>query len=93
MAVKTYKLIAIDIASISIDAHKVNFGNGDAKQSHYYSVLQMSAYSSVKQKTITVRVCGFYFAVSKMKTQISREWMLIVDVQTLNYKYRNFYSH
>jgi hypothetical protein len=35
MAVKTYKLIAIDIASISIDAHKVNFGNGDAKQGHY----------------------------------------------------------
>ncbi len=89
MAVKTYKLIAIDIASISIDADKVNFGNGDAKQGHYYIVLQMSAYSFAKQKTITLRVCGFYFAVSKMKTTLSREWMLIVDVQNHNYKYRN----
>jgi len=37
MVVKNYKLIAINIASISIDAHKVNFGNSDAKQGHYYA--------------------------------------------------------
>jgi len=46
-----------------------------------YYVLQMSAYSFAKQKTIRVRVWGFHFAYVKMKTAIRDLTALCADLK------------
>ena len=50
--------------------YEIKCNRTNSRSTTPYSVLQMSAYSFAKQKTIRVRVWGFHFAVGKMKTAI-----------------------